>query len=88
MLVVAGARQVRTLPDPAAGTGPYFCFLVGTNTIVIGHSPLPSPSTTKDLTAQRIGRSRPIAIELPSRRPSGPIYTPPEPLSARGDLPG
>ncbi|CAJ2503603.1 Uu.00g109970.m01.CDS01 [Anthostomella pinea] len=35
-------------------------------------------------------RSRPIAIELPPPKKvnSAPVYTPPAPLSARGDLPG
>ncbi|TRX98453.1 hypothetical protein FHL15_000527 [Xylaria flabelliformis] len=35
-------------------------------------------------------RSQPIAIELPAPRKvnSAPVYTPPAPLSARGDLPG
>ncbi|KAI0109421.1 hypothetical protein F4776DRAFT_657220 [Hypoxylon sp. NC0597] len=35
-------------------------------------------------------RTRPIAIELPTTKKvnSAPVYTPPAPLSARGDLPG
>ncbi|KAI1771647.1 hypothetical protein F4818DRAFT_198293 [Hypoxylon cercidicola] len=35
-------------------------------------------------------RARPIAIELPTAKKvnSAPVYTPPAPLSARGDLPG
>ncbi|KAI1452588.1 hypothetical protein F4805DRAFT_23396 [Annulohypoxylon moriforme] len=35
-------------------------------------------------------RTRPIAIELPTAKKanSAPVYTPPAPLSARGDLPG
>ncbi|KAI5921729.1 hypothetical protein F4810DRAFT_702101 [Camillea tinctor] len=36
-------------------------------------------------------RSKPIAIELPTAKKkvnSAPVYTPPAPLSARGDLPG
>ncbi|KAI0838078.1 hypothetical protein F5Y06DRAFT_60991 [Hypoxylon sp. FL0890] len=34
-------------------------------------------------------RTRPIAIELPTKKVnSAPVYTPPAPLSARGDLPG
>lgn len=35
-------------------------------------------------------RSQPIAIELPPPKKvnSAPVYTPPAPLSARGDLPG
>ncbi|KAJ2994392.1 hypothetical protein NUW58_g1572 [Xylaria curta] len=34
-------------------------------------------------------RSKPIAIELPApKKVSGAVYTPPAPLSARGDLPG
>lgn len=35
-------------------------------------------------------RTRPIAIELPTAKKvnSAPVYTPPPPLSARGDLPG
>ncbi|POR33573.1 Uncharacterized protein TPAR_06268 [Tolypocladium paradoxum] len=39
----------------------------------------------------RSGHSRPIAIELPKRNKklnTTSVYTPPEPLSARGDLPG
>ncbi|PHH87034.1 hypothetical protein CDD83_9405 [Cordyceps sp. RAO-2017] len=38
----------------------------------------------------RSGNSRPITIELPKIKKlnSAPVYTPPEPLSARGDLPG
>jgi hypothetical protein len=41
-------------------------------------------------TSDRSERSRPIAIELPTIRKinTAPNYTPPEPLSARGDLPG
>lgn len=38
---------------------------------------------------KRIGRSRPIAIDIrPARTSYGPTGTPPEPLSARGDLHG
>lgn len=38
---------------------------------------------------RRIGRSRPIAIDVgPARKSYGPTDTPPEPLSARGDLHG
>ncbi|KAI1080480.1 hypothetical protein F5B20DRAFT_580147 [Whalleya microplaca] len=34
-------------------------------------------------------RTRPIAIELPPKKANtAPVYTPPAPLSARGDLPG
>lgn len=35
-------------------------------------------------------RSQPIAIELPAPKKisSAPVYTPPAPLSGRGDLPG
>ncbi|KAI0012013.1 hypothetical protein F4779DRAFT_635089 [Xylariaceae sp. FL0662B] len=58
-----------------------------------GHSPsrptgardpalLDSPRSTP-------ARTKPIAIELPTKKVnSAPVYTPPAPLSARGDLPG
>ncbi|RDW66963.1 hypothetical protein BP5796_09712 [Coleophoma crateriformis] len=49
-------------------------------------NPITSPTHKSD-------RTQPIAIELPSaaiaaRKKSLPVYTPEEPLSARGDLPG
>ncbi|KAI1092856.1 hypothetical protein F5B19DRAFT_186773 [Rostrohypoxylon terebratum] len=55
----------------------------------------PTRDPTRDLTLFDSPRStptrtRPIAIELPTAKKvtSAPIYTPPAPLSARGDLPG
>lgn len=46
--------------------------------------------TSSPLGSPRSVASQPIAIELPSIRRFGasPVYTPPEPLSARGDLQG
>jgi len=47
------------------------------------------PASSSSLSASNT--SSPIAIELPratTRIGSAPVYTPPEPLSARGDLPG
>ncbi|KJZ74326.1 hypothetical protein HIM_06332 [Hirsutella minnesotensis 3608] len=42
------------------------------------------------ITSPKSADSRPIAIELPKikKLTAAPVYTPPEPLSARGDLPG
>ncbi|KJZ68803.1 hypothetical protein HIM_11807 [Hirsutella minnesotensis 3608] len=42
------------------------------------------------ITSPRSADSRPIAIELPNikKLAAAPVYTPPEPLSVRGDLPG
>ncbi|KAI0458488.1 hypothetical protein F5B21DRAFT_433889 [Xylaria acuta] len=59
-------------------------------------SPRPTSATNADETsvsssAKSIpARSQPIAIELPAPKKvnSAPVYTPPAPLSARGDLPG
>ncbi len=48
------------------------------------------PSSPPPPPPSRIMRSKPIAIELPPprRTTAAPVYTPEEPLSARGDLPG
>ncbi|RYO89555.1 hypothetical protein DL766_004601 [Monosporascus sp. MC13-8B] len=59
-----------------------------------GHSPSRSPinheSSFVDSPRSTPAGSRPIAIELPTTKKvnSAPVYTPPAPLSARGDLPG
>ncbi|KAK5999043.1 hypothetical protein PT974_01430 [Cladobotryum mycophilum] len=49
-----------------------------------------NPDAAAAANSPRLSFSRPIAIELPKMRKinSAPVYTPPEPLSARGDLPG
>lgn len=49
-----------------------------------------SRSADTDDTGSNLARSQPIAIELPAPKKvnSAPVYTPPAPLSARGDLPG
>ncbi|PFH57981.1 hypothetical protein XA68_14323 [Ophiocordyceps unilateralis] len=55
------------------------------------YSPVPeSHPGRQDAVSPRPGNSRPIAIELPKIRKlnSTSVNTPPEPLSARGDLPG
>ncbi|KAI5867711.1 hypothetical protein GGS23DRAFT_190722 [Durotheca rogersii] len=56
---------------------------------------VPTDSGNKDLpffdpSKSTPARARPIAIELPATKKgsSAPVYTPPPPLSARGDLPG
>ncbi|KAL3417151.1 hypothetical protein PVAG01_11151 [Phlyctema vagabunda] len=65
----------------------------GTRTDETAASTSQPPSPPPPL-SHPIQRSRPIAIELPSpaylaaRKKSLPVYTPEEPLSARGDLPG
>lgn len=48
------------------------------------------PRISTSLDSPGLARSKPIAIELPTLRKinTAPAYTPPEPLSARGDLPG
>ncbi|KAI1761994.1 hypothetical protein GGR53DRAFT_521976 [Hypoxylon sp. FL1150] len=59
-------------------------------------SPKPRPTTERkdpplfDSPRSTPARTRPIAIELPTAKKvnSAPVYTPPPPLSARGDLPG
>ncbi|KAI0105754.1 hypothetical protein GGR51DRAFT_548982 [Nemania sp. FL0031] len=55
----------------------------------------PRSTNTDDIlvagpTKSTLPRSQPIAIELPAPKKvsSAPVYTPPAPLSARGDLPG
>ncbi|KAI8966373.1 hypothetical protein F5Y11DRAFT_153887 [Daldinia sp. FL1419] len=61
-----------------------------------GASPRLRPSSGKkdpvliDAPRSTPARTRPIAIELPTTKKanSAPVYTPPAPLSARGDLPG
>ncbi|KAI2464753.1 hypothetical protein F4781DRAFT_56418 [Annulohypoxylon bovei var. microspora] len=61
-----------------------------------GASPKLRPSVGKkdptlfDSPRSTPARTRPIAIELPTAKKvnSAPVYTPPAPLSARGDLPG
>ncbi|GAP89931.1 hypothetical protein SAMD00023353_4400370 [Rosellinia necatrix] len=47
-------------------------------------------SSNADDASSPLARSQPIAIELPAPKKfnSAPVYTPPAPLSARGDLPG
>ncbi|KAI1246259.1 hypothetical protein MGN70_013157 [Eutypa lata] len=59
-------------PPPKSGT-------VALDSSLLESSPKTAPA-----------RSRPIAIELPTTKKvnSAPVYTPPAPLSARGDLPG
>lgn len=58
-----------------------------------GHSPSRTPITHEpslvDSPRSTAAGSRPIAIELPTQKNvnSAPVYTPPAPLSARGDLP-
>ncbi|RYP16816.1 hypothetical protein DL767_010127 [Monosporascus sp. MG133] len=58
-----------------------------------GHSPSRTPITHEsslvDSPLSTPAGSRPIAIELPTSKNvnSAPVYTPPAPLSARGDLP-
>ncbi|RYP06673.1 hypothetical protein DL764_003019 [Monosporascus ibericus] len=58
-----------------------------------GHSPSRTPITHEsslvDSPRSTPAGSRPIAIELPNPKniTSAPVYTPPAPLSARGDLP-
>ncbi|PHH64210.1 hypothetical protein CDD81_4824 [Ophiocordyceps australis] len=49
-----------------------------------------SPDHAPSIALGRSGTSRPIAIEMPKvkKLSSSSVYTPPEPLSARGDLPG
>ncbi|PHH73244.1 hypothetical protein CDD80_3935 [Ophiocordyceps camponoti-rufipedis] len=57
-----------------------------------GVSPVSERITARqDAASPRSGNSRPIAIELPKIRKlnnTASVRTPPEPLSARGDLPG
>ncbi|PHH75829.1 hypothetical protein CDD82_4272 [Ophiocordyceps australis] len=50
-----------------------------------------SPDHAPSIALGRSGSSRPIAIEMPKVKKltsTTSVYTPPEPLSARGDLPG
>ncbi|TPX18038.1 uncharacterized protein E0L32_011904 [Thyridium curvatum] len=87
--VLSGANTPVTENAPPSGSGLFGATAAGRGTIPTKDRSQPTGNVSRSLDTPRLA-ARPIAIELPALRKinTAPVYTPPEPLSARGERPG